>query len=67
MTVNNHKMAERILEGMDFHLLTGHHYLGGFMGACSRFIGDVEEQWEWIEDLVEGWVAGIGELTQVAK
>ena len=52
---------------MDFRLLTGHHYLGGFMGACSGFIGDVEEQQEWIEDLVEGWVAGIGTLAQVAK
>ena len=67
MTVENQEVAERALEGMDFHLLTGHLYLGGFMGASSGFIGEVEEQRGWVEDLVEGWVAGIGKLAQAAK
>ena len=51
--------AEEHLRGMGIRVVTGHRYLGGFLG-------DVSLEKEWLATKVEGWTASIATLAGVA-
>jgi hypothetical protein len=49
-----------LLDEFDFQRTEGHRYLGGFVGS-----GPTEA--DWIDPQIEKWVAGVHELSKVAR
>ena len=52
--------AEEFFQGMGIQVLTGHHYLGGF-------IGDREAEERWLADKVTGWAESMETLARVSR
>ena len=52
--------ANTALSDLGFKIVTGYRYLGGY-------IGDSDDEAEWIAKKVADYVAAIGELAKVAK
>ena len=51
--------AEEFFRGMEIKVLTGHHYLGGY-------IGDREAEGRWLADEITGWVESVETLARVS-
>ena len=58
--VHNKEAAEKEFKDLGFTVVTGNRYLGGFIGGA-------DEQYDWVKDQVDDWVAAIGELSTIAK
>ena len=59
MTPGNVARAEEHFRGMGIWVVTGHRYLGGFLG-------DFSSEKEWLETKVEGRTESIATLARVA-
>ena len=57
---HNVATAEKAFAELDFTVVTGSRYLGGFMGEAS-------EQDTWVRGKTVDWVAAIRELSKVAE
>ena len=55
MTPGNVARAEEYFRGMGIRFVTGHRYLGGFLG-------DGSSEKEWLGTKVEGWTESISTL-----
>ena len=51
--------AEEHFRGLGIRVVTGHRYLGGF-------IGDAEAEQEWLREKVQGWTESVNVLAGVA-
>ena len=47
-------------EGVNFKVVNGNRYLGGF-------VGDKEKEREWIEEKVKDWVTAVEAVAEVAR
>jgi hypothetical protein len=56
---NKEEAEEACFKDLDFKVMTGSCYLGGF-------IGDKAEQQEWVEDKAQTWADRVLELSKVA-
>ena len=59
MTPGNVARDKEHFRGMGIRVVTGHRYLGGFLG-------DVSAEKEWLGKKVEGWTESIATLAGVS-
>ena len=52
--------AEENFQGLGIRVVTGHRYLGGY-------IGDREVEWEWMKEKIQGWTESVKILAGVAE
>ena len=55
----NVSRAEEHFRGLGIRVVTGHRYLGGFLGAAAA-------EREWLEEKVQGWKESVAILAGVA-
>ena len=59
MAPGNVARAEEHFWGLRIRVVTGHRYLGGY-------IGDAEAERGWLQDKVQGWMESVKILSRVA-
>ena len=55
----NVAQAEEHFRGLGIRVVTGHHYLGGF-------VGDADAEREWLKEKVQGWKESVNVLAGIS-